>query len=46
MKNRIITSVLTVIMLMTMLPTAAFAAVGKSAETGDSTTPEAAIYLD
>ncbi|RHV44068.1 hypothetical protein DXB50_00985 [Butyricicoccus sp. OM04-18BH] len=33
-------------MLMTMLPTAAFAADGESTETGDSTTPEAAIYLD
>ena len=31
---------------MTMLPTAAFAADGESTETGDSTTPEAAIYLD
>lgn len=46
MKKRIITSILTVIMLMTMLPTAAFAADGESTETGDSTTPEAAIYLD
>ena len=46
MKKRIITSILTVIMLMTMLPTAAFAAVGESTETGDSTTPETAIYLD
>ncbi|RHU20514.1 hypothetical protein DXD89_00535 [Butyricicoccus sp. TM10-16AC] len=33
-------------MLMTMLPTAAFAADGESTETGDSTTPETAIYLD
>ena len=33
-------------MLMTMLPTAAFAADGESTETGGSTTPEAAIYLD
>ena len=31
---------------MTMLPTAAFAADGESTETGNSTTPEAAIYLD
>ena len=31
---------------MTMLPTAAFAADGESTETGDATTPEAAIYLD
>ena len=46
MKKRIITSILTVIMLMTMLPTAAFAADGESTETGGSTTPEAAIYLD
>ena len=46
MKKRIIASILTVIMLMTMLPTAAFAADGESTETGDSTTPEAAIYLD
>ena len=46
MNKRIITSILTVIMLMTMLPTAAFAADGESTETGDSTTPEAAIYLD
>ena len=46
MKKRIIASILTVIMLMTMLPTAAFAAVGESTETGDSTTPETAIYLD
>ena len=29
-----------------MLPTAAFAADGESTETGDSTTPEVAIYLD
>lgn len=29
-----------------MLPTATFAADGESTETGDSTTPEAAIYLD
>ena len=46
MNKRIIASILTVIMLMTMLPTAAFAADGESTETGDSTTPEAAIYLD
>ena len=46
MKKRIIVSILTVIMLMTMLPTAAFAADGESTGTGDSTTPEAAIYLD
>ena len=46
MKKRIIASILTVIMLMTMLPTAAFAADGESTETGDSTTPEVAIYLD
>ena len=46
MKKRIIASILTVIMLMTMLPTAAFAADGESTETGDSTTPEAAVYLD
>ena len=46
MKKRIIASILTVTMLMTMLPTAAFAADGESTETGDSTTPEAAIYLD
>lgn len=46
MKKRIIASILTVIMLMTMLPTATFAADGESTETGDSTTPEAAIYLD
>ena len=46
MNKRIIASILTVIMLMTMLPTAAFAAVGESTETGNSTTPEAAIYLD
>ena len=46
MKKRIVTSILTVIMLMTMLPTAAFAADGESTETGGSTTPEAAIYLD
>ena len=46
MKKRIIASILTVIMLMTMLPTAAFAADGESTGTGDSTTPEAAIYLD
>ena len=46
MKKRIIASILTVIMLMTMLPTAAFAADRESTETGDSTTPEAAIYLD
>ena len=46
MKKRIIASILTVIMLMTMLPTAAFAADGESTETGGSTTPEAAIYLD
>ena len=45
MNKRIIASILTVIMLMTMLPTAAFAADGESTETGDSTTPEAAIYL-
>ena len=41
MNKRIIASILTVIMLMTMLPTAAFAADGESTETGDSTTPEA-----
>ena len=46
MNKRIIASILTVIMLMTMLPTAAFAADGESTETGDSTTPETAIYLD
>ena len=46
MNKRIIASILTVIMLMTMLPTAAFAADGESTETGNSTTPEAAIYLD
>ena len=46
MKKRIIASILTFIMLMTMLPTAAFAADGESTETGGSTTPEAAIYLD
>ena len=39
MNKRIIASILTVIMLMTMLPTAAFAADGESTETGDSTTP-------
>ena len=33
-------------MLMTMLPTAAFAADGESTETGNSTTLETAIYLD
>ncbi len=39
MNKRIIAkSILTVIMLMTMLPTAAFAADGESTETGDSTT--------
>lgn len=46
MKKRIIASILTVIMLMTMLPTAAFAAGGESTEAGDSTTPKTAIYLD
>ena len=46
MNKRIIASILTVIMLMTMLPTAAFAADGESAETGNSTTLETAIYLD
>ena len=46
MKKRIITSILTVIMLMTMLPTAAFAADGESADPGDSTTLKATIYLD
>ena len=46
MNKRIIASILTVIMLITMLPTAAFAADGESTETGDSTTPETAIYLD
>ena len=46
MNKRIIASILTVIMLMTMLPTAAFAADGESTETGDSTTPTTAIYLD
>ena len=43
MNKRIIASILTVIMLMTMLPTAAFAADGESAETGNSTTLETAI---
>ena len=46
MNKRIIASILTVIMLMTMLPTAAFAADGESIETGNSTTLETAIYLD
>ena len=46
MNKRIIASILTVIMLMTMLPTAAFAADGESTETGNSTTLETAIYLD
>ena len=49
MKKRIIASILTVIMLMTMLPTAAFAAgvedTGET-ETGTSAMPTAAIYLD
>ena len=49
MKKRIIASILTVIMLMSMLPTAAFAAgvedTGET-ETGTSAMPTAAIYLD
>ena len=40
MKKRIIASILTVIMLMTMLPTAAFAAVGASENTYEVSTAE------
>ena len=46
MKKRIIASILTVIMLMTMLQTAALAADGEGTEAVASTTPQAAIYLD
>lgn len=46
MKKRIIASILTVIMLMTMLQTAALAADEEGAEAVASTTPQAAIYLD
>ena len=46
MKKRIIASILTVIMLMTMLQTAALAADGEGTEAAASTTPQAAIYLD
>ena len=45
MKKRIIASILTVIMLMTMLQTAALAADGEGTEAVASTTPQAAIYL-
>ena len=45
-KTKLLSWLLTLSLLMTMLPTAAFAADGESTETGDSTTPEAAIYLD
>ena len=44
MKKRIIASILTVIMLMTMLQTAALAADGEGTEAVASTTPQAAIY--
>ena len=46
MNKRIIASILTVIMLMTMLPTDDFAADGESKETVDSNTQETYIYLD
>ena len=46
MKKRIIASILTVIMLMTMLQTTALAADGEGTEAVASTTPQAAIYLD
>lgn len=42
MKKRIIASILTVIMLMTMLQTAALAADGEGTEAVASTTPQAA----
>ena len=45
-KTKLLSWLLTLSLLMTMLPTAAFAADGESTETGDSTPPEAAIYLD
>ena len=46
MKKRIIASILTVIMIMTMFQTAALAADGEGTEAVASTTPQAAIYLD
>lgn len=46
MKRRVIVSILTVIMLMTMFQTTAFATVGEGSEEGVSTSPKAAIYLD
>ena len=45
-KTKLLSWLLTLSLLMTMLPTAAFAADGESTETGGSTTPEAAIYFD
>ena len=46
MKRRVIVSILTVIMIMTMFQTAAFATDGEGSAAGVSTSPKAAIYLD
>ncbi len=46
MKRRVIISILTVIMIMTMFQTAAFATDGEGSAAGVSTSPKAAIYLD
>ena len=46
MKKRVIISILTVIMLMTMFQTAAFATDGEGSAAGVSTSSKAVIYLD
>ena len=46
MKRRVFVSILTVIMIMTMFQTAAFATDGEGSAAGGSTSPKAVIYLD
>ena len=46
MKKKVMSWLLALSLLMTIFPVAAFATAGESTEPDDSTTPQAAIYLD